>query len=121
MTKGKKIGRPYVGSGERSETIRLRMEPSEVEQLDQLAEQLHTTRSGAIREGLTITRQRLDAVSRLVNFQPTNRALFIAAYLEDLALDYHRRNPDLTLDQCFDKVKQLWEGILTEIKGGDQT
>lgn len=46
------MGRPYSGESQRSVTIRLRMEPAEVERLDQLAAQLGTTRSGAIREGL---------------------------------------------------------------------
>lgn len=46
------MGRPYSGEAQRSVTVRLRMEPAEAERLDQLAAQLGTTRSGAIREGL---------------------------------------------------------------------
>lgn len=46
------MGRPFTGEDRRSTTIRLRMEPGEVERLDKLANRLNTTRSGAIREGL---------------------------------------------------------------------
>lgn len=46
------MGRPFAGQDRRSTTIRLRMEPGEVERLDRLANRLQTTRSGAIREGL---------------------------------------------------------------------
>ena len=46
------MGRPFAGEARRSTTIRLRMEPGEVERLDRLADKLNTTRSGAIREGL---------------------------------------------------------------------
>ena len=47
-----KMGRPYSGESQRSVTIRLRMEPAEVEHLDQLAARMDTNRSGVIREGL---------------------------------------------------------------------
>ena len=47
-----KMGRPYSGEAQRSVTIRLRMEPAEVEHLDQLAARMDTNRSGVIREGL---------------------------------------------------------------------
>mgnify|MGYP003571346496 CR=1 FL=1 len=54
------MGRPFAGGDRRSTTIRLRMEPGEVERLDQLADKLNTTRSGAIREGLRRLGDQLD-------------------------------------------------------------
>lgn len=54
------MGRPFAGGDRRSTTIRLRMEPGEVERLDQLADKLNTTRSGAIREGLRRLADQLD-------------------------------------------------------------
>lgn len=55
------MGRPYAGGDRRSTTIRLRMEPREVERLDRLADKLETTRSGAIREGLRRLEEQLDS------------------------------------------------------------
>lgn len=55
------MGRPYAGGDRRSTTIRLRMEPREVERLDRLADKLDTTRSGAIREGLRRLEEQLDS------------------------------------------------------------
>ena len=55
------MGRPFAGGDRRSTTIRLRMEPGEVERLDRLADKLETTRSGAIREGLRRLEEQLDS------------------------------------------------------------
>ena len=55
------MGRPYAGGDRRSTTIRLRMEPREVERLDRLVDKLETTRSGAIREGLRRLEEQLDS------------------------------------------------------------
>lgn len=54
-----KIGRPFDGEEKRSITIRLRMEPQEVENLDEYAKKLETTRSGAIRAGLDLLKEKL--------------------------------------------------------------
>ncbi len=54
------MGRPYSGEAQRSVTVRLRMEPAEAERLDQLANRLNTTRSGAIREGLRRLEEQTD-------------------------------------------------------------
>ena len=54
------MGRPFAGKDRRSTTIRLRMEPGEVERLDKLADKLNTTRSGAIREGLRRLEEQTD-------------------------------------------------------------
>ena len=54
------MGRPYSGEAQRSVTVRLRMEPGEVERLDKLANRLNTTRSGAIREGLRRLEEQTD-------------------------------------------------------------
>jgi hypothetical protein len=54
------MGRPFAGEDRRSTTIRLRMEPAEVERLDRLADKLNTTRSGAIREGLRRLEDQID-------------------------------------------------------------
>lgn len=61
MLTPEKSGRPYDGEQRKDSTIRLRMEPKEVEQLDVCAKRLNTTRSGAIREGLKLLREKLDA------------------------------------------------------------
>jgi len=54
------MGRPFAGEDRRSTTIRLRMEPGEVERLDKLADRLNTTRSGTIREGLRRLEEQMD-------------------------------------------------------------
>ena len=52
------MGRPFAGAAGRTEIVKLRMEPAEVADLDRLAEQLGTTRSGAIREGLRLLKDK---------------------------------------------------------------
>lgn len=54
-------GRPFDGEAKKDTTIRLRMEPIEVKQLDECALRLNTTRSGAIREGLRLLKSKLDS------------------------------------------------------------
>lgn len=54
-----RTGRPLSGSERRDVTVRLRMEPKEVEELDECANQLETTRSGVIREGLRLVKEKL--------------------------------------------------------------
>lgn len=53
------IGRKFTGEDLRSMTVRLRMEPKEVEELDDMAAQMQTTRSGVIREGLKLVKEKL--------------------------------------------------------------
>lgn len=55
-----KGGRPFSGEERKAYTIRLRMEPKEVEQLDYCASKLSMTRSGTIREGLRLLMEKLD-------------------------------------------------------------
>ena len=55
-----RTGRPVSGSDRKDITVRLRMEDFEVQQLDEIAEKLETTRSGAIREGLKLLKAKLD-------------------------------------------------------------
>lgn len=55
-----KGGRPFDGETRKDITIRLRMEPSEVQYLDECAKLLNTTRSGAIREGLRLLKGKLE-------------------------------------------------------------
>ena len=52
-------GRPFSGNERRDITVRLRMEPREVAELDEFAQQLQTTRSGVIREGLKLVKEKL--------------------------------------------------------------
>ncbi len=52
-------GRPFSGNERRDITVRLRMEPKEVAELDAFAQELQTTRSGVIREGLKLVREKL--------------------------------------------------------------
>ena len=52
-----KKGRPYLGGELRSVTVRVRMEPKEAEELDELADSLSTTRSGVIRKGIELVKQ----------------------------------------------------------------
>lgn len=54
-----RTGRPFSGSERRDATVRLRMEPKEVEELDECAKRLETTRSGVIREGLRLVKEKL--------------------------------------------------------------
>lgn len=54
-----KTGRPFDGEEKRSVTIRLRMEPQEVRELDECAEKLKTTRSGTIRAGLELLKEKM--------------------------------------------------------------
>lgn len=55
-----KMGRPVSGDERKNTTVRLRMEPQEIQQLDEIAERLETTRSGAIREALKHLKEKLD-------------------------------------------------------------
>ena len=55
----KGIGRPFSGDERKTTTIRLRMEPQEVAELDRIAELMQTTRSGVIREGLKLIREKV--------------------------------------------------------------
>lgn len=55
----RKKGRPYIGDGERNVIIKVRMEPKEVDELDSLAENMHTTRSGVIRKGIQLVKDEI--------------------------------------------------------------
>lgn len=54
-----KKGRPYSGDELRSQTLRVRMEPGEVEELDALADEMNTTRSGVVRKGIELVKREL--------------------------------------------------------------
>ncbi len=54
-----RAGRPYIGDEKRDVTVRLRMEPNEVKELDECAEVMNTTRSGVIREGIRLVKEKL--------------------------------------------------------------
>ena len=53
------IGRPFSGNERKDTTIRLRMDADEVHELDECAQALHTTRSGVIREGIKLIKEKL--------------------------------------------------------------
>ena len=55
----KGIGRPFSGDERKATTIRLRMEPQEVAELDRIAKLMQTTRSGVIREGLKLIQEKV--------------------------------------------------------------
>lgn len=55
----KGIGRPFSGDERKATMIRLRMEPQEVAELDRIAKLMQTTRSGVIREGLKLIREKV--------------------------------------------------------------
>lgn len=54
-----KKGRPYSGDKLRDKTLRVRMEPAEVEELDTLADEMNTTRSGVVRKGIELVKREL--------------------------------------------------------------
>lgn len=51
------MGRPFAGAARRTEVVKLRMEQAEAADLDRLAAQLGTNRSGVIREGLRLLKE----------------------------------------------------------------
>ena len=53
----KGIGRPFAGEDKRSQVVRIKMEPSEVSDLDEMARDMQTTRSGVIRKGIELVRE----------------------------------------------------------------
>lgn len=56
---GEGKGRPFSGDKRKETTVNIRMERTEVEELDKMAHSLQTTRSGVIREGLRLVREML--------------------------------------------------------------
>ena len=56
----KGIGRPFAGDDRKSINLQMRMSPSEVSELDDMAHEMQSTRSGVIRKGLQLVRDWLD-------------------------------------------------------------
>lgn len=56
----KGIGRPYADGVKRSGRLELRLTPDEVDDLDQLADALATTKAGVIRRGLALLKEKLN-------------------------------------------------------------
>lgn len=54
-----KKGRPYLGDEKRSVMVRVKMEPKEVAELDALADELNTSRSGVVRKGIELVKKEL--------------------------------------------------------------
>ena len=53
----KGIGRPFVGDEPKDVKLQVRMSKSEIDDLDGMASELQTTRSGVIRKGLELVRK----------------------------------------------------------------
>ena len=53
----KGIGRPFSGDGPKDTYVRVRMSKSEISELDELAEEMHSNRSGVIRKGIELVRE----------------------------------------------------------------
>ena len=50
------IGRPFMGDSLKDSSVRIRMSKSEISELDELAEEMHSTRSGVIRKGIELVK-----------------------------------------------------------------
>lgn len=53
----KGIGRPFIGDSAKDSYVRVRMSKSEITELDELASQMQTSRSGVIRKGIELVRE----------------------------------------------------------------
>ena len=53
----KGIGRPFTGDSRKSVNLQMRMSPSEISELDELAAEMKSSRSGVIRKGIELVRE----------------------------------------------------------------
>ena len=54
-----KKGPHFIGEDRRSVTVRVRMEPREVAELDAIASEQNTTRSGIVRKGIELVKEEM--------------------------------------------------------------
>ena len=51
------IGRPFMGDSLKDSSVRIRMSKSEISELDILAAEMNSTRSGVIRKGIALVKE----------------------------------------------------------------
>ena len=53
----KGIGRPFMGNSLKDSSVRIRMSQKEISELDDLASEMQSTRSGVIRKGIELVKE----------------------------------------------------------------